>query len=77
MKTLVVLYAWMHSRLAAKSRAARGGGSVGPILWVVLAVIIIGSIIIWWTKGGGSTDLSNVLSNFTGLLNGASSSTAA
>ncbi|POB12326.1 hypothetical protein [Sulfobacillus sp. hq2] len=70
-------FARLQSRWAVKSQTARGGGSVGPILWVVLAVIIIGSIILWWTKGGGSADLSNVLSNFTGLLNGANSSTAA
>ncbi len=68
--------AWLKVRIMPKMRVARGGGSIGPILWIVLAVIIIGAVIAWW-ESGGSKDLSSVLANFTSLLGGADSATAA
>ncbi len=68
--------AWLTVRVPAKARTAHGGGSIGPILWIVLAVIIIGAVIAWW-ETGGSGDLSSVLNNFTSLLSGANSATAA
>ena len=68
--------AWLMVRVPRKARTAHGGGSIGPILWIVLAVIIIGAVIAWW-ETGGSADLSTVLGNFTKLLSGADTATAA
>ena len=73
---LQVVLAWLKAHVALKARTAHGGGSIGPILWIVLAVIIIGAVIAWW-ETGGSSDLASVLSNFTNLLSGANSATAA
>lgn len=70
------LLAWLKARVVPKVRTAHGGGSIGPILWIVLAVIIIGAVIAWW-ETGGSADLSTVLGNFTKLLSGADTATAA
>lgn len=67
--------AWLAIHVPVKSRTARGSGTIGPILWIVLAVIIIGAVIAWW-EVSGATDLAAILGNFTSLLNEADRATA-
>ncbi len=67
--------AWLAGRVPAKSRVARGSGSIGPILWIVVAFIIIGAVIAWW-EASGSADLAAILGNFTSLLSDADRATA-
>lgn len=69
------LMTWLAVHVPAKSRTAWGSGSIGPILWIVLAVIIIGAVIAWW-EASGAVDLAAILANFTNLLSEADRATA-